>query len=228
MNDIYIISKNVEKIIKGGSTNFLDLRMQNMVKRKLGKINYNIYYPYKDSEKVIFFVLKYPNVSLYEIKSNTILKHQEIMGTLFSLGIDSSMYGDILIKNNRYYIYVLDVIEKYLISNLTMIKSNRVELEKIDIDYLKDYERNYEIIEFIVSSERIDTVIAHLTHTNREEINKKMKDREILVNCDYPKKAYTLKVGDIFSIRKYGKYKYMGVINQTKKNNVVVRIYKYI
>ena len=57
MNDIYMVNKNVEKIINGKYTFFLDYREQLLIKRKLGKIKYNIYIPYKDSEKVIFYLL---------------------------------------------------------------------------------------------------------------------------------------------------------------------------
>ena len=228
MNDIYTVSKNVEKLLNGNSTNFLDSKLQKLVKSKLKKKDYKIYLPYKESEKAIFYVNEKPNVLLYEIKSKNKLLHQEIMGTLFSLGIDPSMYGDIVIIDNHYYIYILDIIENYLISNLTKIKNNNIELKKIDIDYLKDYEREYETIELIVSSNRMDTIISRLIHTSRDNVINKIKDKEILVNYDYPKTSYNLKENDIFSIRKYGKYKYIGVINKTKKDNIVVRIDKYM
>ena len=228
MNDLYTISKNVEKLQNGNSTNFLDSKLQKLVKSKLKKKDYKIYLPYKESEKVIFYVKEKPNVLLYEIKSKNKLLHQEIMGTLFSLGIDSSMYGDILIIDNHYYIYILDIIENYLITNLTKIKNNKVELIKQDINLLNDYERKYEVIELIVSSNRIDTVLSTLIHTSRDNIKEKIKDKEILVNYDYPKQSYTLKDNDIFSIRKYGKYKYIGIINVTKKDHIVIKINKYM
>lgn len=227
MNDIYTVSKNVEKILNGNSTNFLDQKLQIQVKNKLKKGTYKIYLPYKDSEKVIYYTNNKPNVLLYEIVSKNKLLHQEIMGTLFSLGIDSSMYGDILIIDNHYYIYILDIIENYLITNFNKIKNNNVKLKKIDIDSLSNYEREYEEIELIVSSNRIDTVLSHLIHTSRDKISEKIKNKEILVNYDYPKLSYNLKENDIFSIRRYGKYKYMGVINTTKKDNIVVKILKY-
>ena len=227
MNDIYTVSKNVEKILNGNSTNFLDQKLQIEVKNKLKKGSYKIYKPYKESEKVIYYTNNKPKVLLYEIVSKNKLLHQEIMGTLFSLGIDPSMYGDILIIDNHYYIYILDIIENYLISNFNKIKNDKIELKKIDIDFLSNYEREYEEIELIVSSNRIDTVLSHLIHTSRDKISEKIKNKEILVNYDYPKTSYYLKENDIFSIRRYGKYKYMGVINNTKKDNMVIKILMY-
>lgn len=228
MNDLYKISKNVEKILNGSQTNFLDSKLQKEVKSKLNKNDYKIYLPYKESEKVIFYTKDKPNVLLYEIKSKNKLLHQEIMGTFFLLGIDPSCYGDILIIDNHYYIYILDTIEKYLITNLDKIKNNKVELIKKDINLLNDYKREYESIELIVSSNRLDTIISTLIHTSRDNIKTKIKDKKILVNYDYPKTSYTLKENDIFSIRRYGKYKYRGITNTTKKNHIVVKIDKYM
>lgn len=227
MNNIYEIDKNIEKLKRGYNTDFLDFRMKNIVISRLKKDEYKIYYPYKDSEKVIFYVDDVPDVILYEIKVNAILKHQDIIGTLFSIGILPSMYGDILIINNHYYIYILKIFKNYLISNLIMIKNKKVSLVECDINSFKDYQRKYEIIELVVSSLRIDSIVANVAHTNRENAANKIKNKEILVNYDYPKNSYTLKENDVFSIRKFGKYKFTKVKNITKKGNFIAEIYKY-
>lgn len=135
------------------------------------------------------------------------------------------MYGDILIINNHYYIYILDIIENYLINNLFIDK--QVEFKKLDINYLKDYKREYENINIIVSSERVDTIISSLIHINRTKVIDKIKNKEILINYEIPKNSYKLNIGDIISIRKHGKYKYNGIINNTKKNNYIISINKY-
>ena len=221
---MYEVDKNYEKLIKGKYTYFLDNRLQLLLKRKLN-IKYNIYIPYIDSEKVIYYTDKLPNVLLYEIITKNTLKHQDILGNLFSIGIDPSMYGDILIINNHYYIYILDIIENYLINNLFIDK--QVEFKKLDINYLKDYKREYENINIIVSSERVDTIISSLIHINRTKVIDKIKNKEILINYEIPKNSYKLNIGDIISIRKHGKYKYNGIINNTKKNNYIISINKY-
>lgn len=51
-SDIYKINNAVEKIKMGKNTQFLDGRELKLVIGKLNKKEYNIYYPYKDSEKV--------------------------------------------------------------------------------------------------------------------------------------------------------------------------------
>lgn len=226
---MYTVDKNLNKLIKGGETFFLDPKEQMLLKRKLKKSEYSTFLPYKDSEKVIFYVDKIPDVFLYEIKTKQILRHQDILGALFSLNISKEMFGDIIIRDGKYYIYILGIIRNYFESNFTKIKNSSVELINRDLDLLKEFEREYEAVEIIVLSERIDTVISTIIHTNRNSIKEKIKNKEIILNYDFLQSgSYYLHEGDIFSIRKFGKYKYIGIVKRTKKDNYVVKYLKYI
>ena len=226
---MYFIEKNLNKFKNNSCTYFLDPKEFNLVKSKLHKDEYKVYYPYKDSEKVILYKKDIPEVLLYEIKSNVELRHQDILGTMYSLNIDSSLFGDILLINNRYYIYILPIVENYFISNFLMVRNTKIELEKLDIDYLKDYERSYEKLEFIVSSLRIDTVVSSICHTGRSNINNMIKKKEIMLNYDYLKNPdYKLNEGDIFSIKRIGKFKFNGILKSTKSDHIIIEVLKYI
>jgi len=229
MNKNQELIKNVEKIKKGYATRFLDSKMQLELKNRLKKDEYQIYYPYKDSEKVIFYSNTSPKVSLLEIVTREKLEHREILGTVFSLGLDDSMFGDIVISSDKYYLYVLDEIKDYVINNLIIINKIRVTLEERDLNILKDFERKYLELEIISSSERIDTVISHLIGINRTKIKDLMKEKDIILNyevaCNISKR---LEVGDIFSIRRFGKYRYLGVMKRTKSDNLIIRVNKYM
>ena len=110
-----------------------------------------------------------------------------------------------------------------------MIGNKKVSIEEIDINELKNYERKYEEIDVIVSSLRIDNVISRIINVNRKEVINKIKNKEVILNYDVlTKGTYILKEEDVFSIRKCGKYKYIGVINTTKKDNLVIKYLKYI
>lgn len=226
---MYIIQKNLNRLSNYQPTFFLDPKEQNELKRKLKKDEYKIYKPFDDSEKVIFYVDQEPEVILYEIKCRSELRHQDILGTMYSLNISPEMFGDIILHNDRYFIYVLKLFQNYFEMNFTKVRNSSVELVRLDLDYLSDYERSYEEIELIVSSERIDTVISSIIHSNRNIIKDKIKDKEILLNHELLKNnSYVLKEGDIFSIRKFGKYKYMGIIKNTKKDNYIVKCLRYL
>ena len=226
---MYNTEKNLNRLLKGQSTFFLDKKEVMELKGKLKKNEYKIYYPYPDSEKVIFYTKSLPEVLLYEIISPTPLRHQDILGTMYSLQISSEMFGDIILDNDHYYIYIIKLFQNYFESNFTMVRNTTIQLKELDIDYLSNYYRKYEELELIVSSERIDTIISRILNTSRSIVEEKYKNKEILYNEDYLKKLdQKLKINDTFSIRKIGKFKYNGIIKNTKSNNYIVSVFKYL
>ncbi len=226
---MYLVQKNLTKLKNNQCTGFLDPKELDEVKKKLEKNTYSIYYPYKDSEKNIIYTKNEPKVLLYEIKSKVELKHQDILGTMYSLNISSELFGDILLIDGRYFIYILDIVRNYFESNFLMIRNSYIELEEIDLDYLINYERSYELLELIVSSNRIDTVVSSICHIGRSNINDMIKNKEIMLNYDYLKDgSYKLKENDVFSIKRVGKFIYNGVIKTTKSNNLIIQVKKYL
>ena len=79
-----------------------------------------------------------------------------------------------------------------------------------------------------VMSERLDAVIAKIIGTSRNIVLEKIKNKEVILNYEIANKSnYILKEGDIFSIRKYGKYKYIGTLSKTKKDKLIIEYQKY-
>ncbi len=228
-SDIYKINNAVEKIKNGKNTLFLDGREFKLVTAKLKKQEYKIYYPYKDSEKVMLYTGKIPNIKLFKIYTVEKLRHQDILGSLFALNIDSSCFGDIVLYNEYYYMFIIEEMALYVKDNLKLIGKSKVDLEEVDLSTLYNYERAYEEHEIIISSLRIDNVVAAIINSSRSKALDKIKNKEVIVNYEVMNKnSYVLKENDIFSIRKYGKYKFVGIIKSTKKNNYIVKYLKYL
>ena len=226
---MYSIEKNLTRFNNIGYTYFLDPREIMKIKSKLKKNEYNIYYPYKDSEKTIIYNGKTPEVLLYEIISKQVFRHQDILGSMYSLNISPDLFGDILIIGNRYYIYILLILRNYFESNFLNVRNSRIELKEVTCDFLKDYERKYDKLEMIISSTRIDTVVSNILHTSRSSIPNLIKKKEIILNYDYlTNPDYKLKENDIFSIKRIGKYKFGKIKKSTKKDKLVVDVCKYI
>lgn len=228
-NDIYKINNIVEKVLSGRATNFLDQREFKLVTSKLKKKNYNIYSPYRTSEKIILYTNELPMVSLYKINTYEKLRHQDILGSILGLNILSSYVGDIIIEGDNYYFYIISDMDGFIKDNLNVIGNKHVSIEKINLDTLKDYKRKYAEYEVVVSSLRIDNVISRIINTNRKLVCDKVKNKEIIINYEVlTRNSYVLKEDDVFSIRSYGKYKFIGVVNSTKKNNLVIKYLKYL
>ena len=224
----YEIEKNIEKILRDTPTGFLTPNIVNKITNKLKKNTYQKYIPYEDAEKICLYKNNTPKIKLLKITSPLSLKHQTILGCLFSLNITSESFGDIINNNNSFYIYTLDNITD-LIKNELPTKIYPLNIEEIDINYLKDYKKNYQEIKIITSSLRIDTICSKLINTNRNNIQTLIKNNNILLNNEIIKKnEQLLKINDTFSIKKYGKYRFKEIIGQTKKENYIIIIQKYI
>lgn len=225
----YLIKKYVEKIKRGESSGFLDPLELKIVISKLKKNEYEIYSVYEECDKKILYKNNIPNVKLYKINSYEKLKHQEIMGSLYSLSIDKSMIGDIIIDEDNYYFYIIDKMSSFIENNLFMIGNKYVTIEEIDISKMKDYKKKYEIKNMIVSSLRMDTIVSRITNTSRNNSIELIKNKNVILNYSILKDgSIALKENDIFSIRRYGKYKFSKIIKNTKKDNIVLEYFKYI
>ena len=99
MKNNYIIDKHIEKIYRYGYTDLLLPNEFLQVKNKLKKTEYNVYKPYIDSEKVILYKKVKPEIVLYKIICSEPLRHQDILGSLFSLNLSIYVYGDIVIDD---------------------------------------------------------------------------------------------------------------------------------
>ena len=225
----YSIKRFLDKLLRGETTGFLDPLEYKIVISKLKKDDYNIYNVYPDADRKILYVDVPPKVTLFKINTKENLRHQDIMGSLYSLNLDKNVFGDIIIDNGDYYFYVLENMSAYIKNNIFTIGRYNVEIEEIDVNFLSEYSRKYEILNVIVPSLRIDAVISKIIGTSRKNILEIIKNKEVILNYSILKnESLILKNGDIFSIRKYGKYQFSKVIKSTKKENIIIEYFKYI
>ena len=225
----YSIKRFLDKLKRGEFTGFLDPLEYKLIVSKLKKDEYSIYNVYPDADRKILYVDVFPKVVLFKINTKEKLRHQDIMGSLYSLNLDKNVFGDIVIDNDNYYFYVLETMASYIKDNVFMIGRYNVELEEIEVNFLNDYYKKYEILNVIVPSLRIDAVISKIIGTSRKNILEIIKNKEVILNYSILKnESSMLKEGDIFSIRRYGKYQFSKVVKSTKKDNIIIEYFKYI
>ena len=100
---------------------------------------------------------------------------------------------------------------------------------EIDSSSLTDYQKKFEDYSSIVSSLRIDNVISTITGLSRSKVKEKISNDEVLLNYDVLSNgSYQLKDNDVFSVRRYGKFKFINVKGTTKKDNYIINYIKYI
>lgn len=212
------------------STNFFNSFDIDKITRFLDNknIEYGVYDKYPFLEKKIIYFGEYDNyITIFKAKKSDKIKHSNILGTLFSLGLTDDVIGDIIVMDDYFYLTTLTRLSSFIKNNLTIINGERIELlEDTNIVLNKD---RFLKMKLLVSSMRVDTIVSKITNTNRLKVNSMIKDNIILVNYNTVKSSsLILKNNDILSIRKYGKYIIKNIIGTTKKNNLVLEIEKYI
>ncbi len=226
---MYLVEKTINKLYQDGYTFFLNPYELEEVCHHLKNNTYKIYKPYEDAEKTLLYQDNVPDIILYEIKIPIKVRHQDILGSLFSLQIEDNLFGDIILWNDHYYFYTFRYMQNFFEMEFTKIRNANITLEEKDISILENYQPSFEVIKIITSSLRIDSVIAKVIHTNRDSIKDLIKDKKIVYNNELLKSGTkNLQEKDTFSIRKIGKFRFEEIEGTTKSQNMVLRILKYI
>lgn len=164
------------------------------------------------------------------------LSHRDFLGAIMSLGIERSMVGDIFVKEGkRAYIFCQEGIADYIAENLTKIKHTNMRCGKIELpcgedgqNPLSELAPELVDVECIVSAPRFDAVLAVLAKCSRNESIKLFKTGKVVLNGRVVEKNnIVLREGDVFSVRGYGKYRYCGTGNETRKGRIYIHVKQY-
>ncbi len=175
------------------------------------------------------------------------LTHRDYLGTLMGLGIDRDVVGDIIVRNNTQketeannrdkqgrtgypaaYVFILTRMAGFVVENLTTVKHTTVTVTELT-DVPKDVAPIFAEEEIIVSSQRLDGVIAKLFHLSREKAKQLFAGDMVFINgrtSENP--SLQPKMSDVISVRGYGKFIFDGVLRETKKGNTVVSVRRYV
>ena len=227
-----ILDKYNKYINNGISTysNFLNSRELKLITKYLDskKIKYSIYPDYAFVEKKIIVFGSYLDyITYYKVNIDNTINHSNILGTLFSLGLNEDMIGDIFVEDNYFYLTSLSRMDEFLKREFLSIKHKPIKLIKVDeIILLKEHFKSFDIL---VNSYRLDNIVSKITNNSRSIIDRMIIDKEIMLNYQEIKSSsVTLVSGDILSIRRYGKYKIGDNKGLTKKNKFILEVIKYI
>lgn len=237
-NDKMIISNLIDKYYLyekkkiPSYSNFLDLRVLSLFESRVKNedISYKIIEKIPDSEKKVVWFGPLDDgddsVTLYHGVCQNLVRHQDVLGCLFKIGLNTSTIGDIVVEDNEFYFTNLTRLNTFVEDNLVNIGKQKVTLNKVNnISLTKE---RYQEIMIVVNSMRLDTIISRLANISRNGALEKLKNKEIYVNFqEILKPTYILKEQDILSIRKVGKFKIGNILNTTRKNKILLEIKKY-
>ncbi len=152
------------------------------------------------------------------------LTHRDFLGSLMGLQIRREMLGDIIIKDNCGYLFCLETIADFIVDTLTQVKHTTVKCE-ITEKIPKNILPEPEIGEIIVSSERLDVLVSAIFKMSRSQVLPLFNTEKVFVNgVVKTSPAVAVKVGDVVSVRGFGRFIYNGVLRHTKKDRLVVSV----
>ena len=156
------------------------------------------------------------------------LSHRDFLGSLMNLGIERSILGDIYVKDKSAYILCEQTMASYIADNLSRVKHTSMlcmVTEEMPPEILPELKE----LELIVSSDRADAVIAKAYQMSRSQSVELFREKKIFVNGRlYENNSGVLKAEDIVSVRGFGKFIYKGLVQETKKGRLKVRILVYV
>ena len=163
------------------------------------------------------------------------LNHRDYLGAIMNLGLERGQIGDILVRQEEgggchiSTAYVFCKQDKAgLLEGLTKIKHTTVVSEVIDF-MLSGWQPEFKEISGSVSSFRLDTVLALAIRVSRSQGLALVQAGSVFLNgrcCT--ENAKTLKEGDIFSVRGYGRFVFAQISTQSRKGRYHVTVKQYI
>ncbi|MBD7942782.1 RNA-binding protein [Psychrobacillus sp. Sa2BUA9] len=221
-------------------TDFLDPRQQfilNSVRGQYSSIESSAAGALEDAERKR--VLLYPsyfepteddyNMTVVEVKypqKFVTLKHKDVLGSMMSLGIDRSKFGDIRVEEGSIQFVVATEVLDYVRANFVGIGKVKVHIEVVDdsSNYFRQHEE-WVSENHTVSSLRLDTVISSIFNISRQKSASLIQSGKVKVNwTEIDQPSMELQELDMISIRGFGRIKLLMIEGRTKKDKIRLQI----
>ncbi len=155
------------------------------------------------------------------------LSHRDFLGALMSLGIEREAVGDILVEDGRCVVFVKSELKDYIVSQIFKIGKVGVNVEECTDSELPKG-RGQEEMFFIVSSLRLDNVVAAITGLSREKTKALILAGNISVNFMQSQNiSQTLSGNTSLTIRGKGKFVLNDILGETRKGRIKISVIQY-
>lgn len=156
------------------------------------------------------------------------LGHRDFLGAVMNLGIERDTIGDILIRDNTAYMFVMERVAEYILDQLISIKHTSIRAEICDT-IPEEIKPKRERRDIIVSSNRIDAIIAKLYNLSREQSLVLFREGKVFVNGrEMTSNARPLKENEAVAVRGFGKFCFISEGGKTKKDRLYVAVEVYV
>lgn len=241
--DKYEFSKSKNKITYTDFLNISEISIAKSVLKDEKIQNYIVYGGKEETDRslIIFYPEKFSKemveknyekifeVIRIELPNNITYEHREFLSGIMKLGIKREKFGDIIVTDFGADIIVLSEISKILSNDLkTLTRFKKSEITVQSINNLSLIENEFENLNIIVSSIRLDNFVAELAKCSRNNSEEIINEGRVFVNSINEFKASKkININDIITIRGKGKFIFDGVEKETRSGRYLLNMRKY-
>jgi len=170
-------------------------------------------------------------VSVLRISGREIarLNHRDFLGSVLGLGIKREKIGDILVGDERCFMFVSTDIAEYICDNLSKIGNAGVRVELAEIEEVELPLRSVEEIVGTVANVRLDAVLGVALKVSRSRAAELISAGVVVVNWEIATSvAKLVSSGDVFSVKGFGRFRLSEIGGLSKKGRQYVTIEKYL
>ncbi len=151
------------------------------------------------------------------------LTHRDFLGAVLAKGLTRETIGDIIVRENRGYIFCLEAAAKLIVEELTEVKRTSVRCSICEPAELRPAEPV--IRSLVVASERLDAMICAVWKLPREEGKSLCEKGLVFVDAKLaPKGGASIAPGAVVSVRGRGRFVFYGTERETKKGKLRINV----
>ena len=174
------------------------------------------------SYQIIVFNVEYP-------QKFACLSHSAILGSLANAGIETSTFGDIITDGNgRWQFFAKSELKDFFQHEINHIGKTKVRIRPSLNQKVIIIDDESEMLTAIVSSLRLDAVLASITHESRQQIKANISNNLVKLNW-HSVKDFNIMVDedDVLSLRHFGRCKITDISTTRKgKHKVVYKLWQ--
>lgn len=154
------------------------------------------------------------------------LSHRHILGTILGMGIERNRLGDIITNGEDWQFVIDKALADFLPLQLTKVGSVPVKLDHItDSSHMIVPQNNWLAKEVSISSFRLDSFISEATAASRQKSKNTIESGLVKRNwLPVTKTKQQIEIGDIISVRHFGRIRFDELITETRKGKFRISI----
>ncbi|MCI9306497.1 MAG: RNA-binding protein [Lachnospiraceae bacterium] len=224
-------------------SNFLNLNEQNIlygIRSELSYLRIESFGGYETAERQMaafvpdapLFCPEYPidciQIEPLQVKFAESLSHRDYLGAILNLGLERSKTGDILVEEDRAYLFCESRIADFICENLTRIRHTAIMAGRVEKESFS-YEPKMRKIRGTAASIRLDSLLSLAFGASRSSLTGLIEGGKVFVNGSLvTSNGYQPKEGDLVSVRGMGRFRFQESGGKSKKGRSYVTLLKYI